>query len=133
MKTHLSLAARDLDASVAFYTTLLGVTPAKLRDDYALFVVDDPGMELPLYHDADAVAAPGAHYGVVVNDVRAVIQKMSDLDAAGYRVAVECETTCCYANQTKVWANDPDGYRWETYVVHEEVDEAGTDDVACCA
>jgi catechol 2,3-dioxygenase-like lactoylglutathione lyase family enzyme len=130
---HLSLAARDLDASIAFYTTLFGSTPAKRRDDYALFVVDDPGIELALYHDAGAVAAAGTHFGVVVTDVRSVMQKMSDLDAAGYHVAVECETTCCYANQTKVWANDPDGYRWETYVVHEEVDEAGTDDVACCA
>ncbi len=29
MKMHLNLATRDLDASVAFYATLLGAQPAK--------------------------------------------------------------------------------------------------------
>ena len=29
MKMHLNLATRDLDASIAFYSTLLGATPAK--------------------------------------------------------------------------------------------------------
>src|SRR6185312_13740252 len=35
MKTHLNLATTDLEKSVAFYSALLGATPAKRLDDYA--------------------------------------------------------------------------------------------------
>ena len=42
--------------------------------------------------------------------------------------------TCCYAVQNKVWATDPDGNKWETYVV---LDNDGTQhqstQKACCA
>ena len=48
MKMHLNLATRDLDASVAFYSTLLGATPAKKLADYALFITGQPGLELAL-------------------------------------------------------------------------------------
>jgi len=41
---------------------------------------------------------------------------------------VEREETCCYANQTKVWASDPEGRRWETYFVHEDTEERDQDD-----
>ncbi|MBV8670742.1 MAG: VOC family protein, partial [Candidatus Eremiobacteraeota bacterium] len=54
MRTHMSFATKDLDASVAFYRTLLGVEPAKQYKDYALFLIDDPGLELALSRDADA-------------------------------------------------------------------------------
>ena len=46
MKTHLHLSTRDLDESVAFYRTLLGSEPRKSYGDYALFVTEDPGLEL---------------------------------------------------------------------------------------
>ena len=42
--------------------------------------------------------------------------------------------TCCYAVQNKVWATDPDGNKWEVYVV---LDNDGTQhhstQSACCA
>lgn len=48
MKTHLNLATTDLEKSVAFYSTLLDAKPAKLLNDYALFITEQPGMELAL-------------------------------------------------------------------------------------
>jgi catechol 2,3-dioxygenase-like lactoylglutathione lyase family enzyme len=133
MKTHLNLATRDLRASVAFYETLLGAPPAKSLDDYALFVTDQPGLELALDRDASAQAPRGDHFGIVVESVEAVDAQIARLEAAGYPVDVEREETCCYANQTKVWATDPDGRRWETYVVHAETGERDGADEACCA
>jgi catechol 2,3-dioxygenase-like lactoylglutathione lyase family enzyme len=117
---HLSLATRDLDASIAFYATLLGAAPAKTLPDYALFISEQPGLELALDLDGGAVAAPGQHFGIVVESVDAVEAQVERLRAAGYAIDVEREETCCYANQTKVWASDPDGRRWETYFVHDE-------------
>jgi catechol 2,3-dioxygenase-like lactoylglutathione lyase family enzyme len=132
MKMHLNLATRDLDASVAFYSTLLGASPAKRLDDYALFITEQPGLELALDLDKDANAAPGQHFGIVVDTPDAVDAQILRLTAAGYATDIEREETCCYANQTKVWASDPEGRRWETYFVHEDTEERDQDDMSCC-
>ena len=129
MKMHLNLATRDLDASVAFYSTLLAAPPLKKLGDYALFVTEQPGLELALDLDADAQAGRGQHFGIVVESTDAVDAQIARLEAAGYATDVERDETCCYANQTKVWASDPEGRRWETYVVHEESEARDT----CCA
>jgi catechol 2,3-dioxygenase-like lactoylglutathione lyase family enzyme len=132
MKMHLNLATRDLDASVAFYSTLLGAAPVKKLEDYALFVTNQPGLELALDLDAGALAGRGQHFGIVVETAEAVDAQISRLEAAGYATDIEREETCCYANQTKVWASDPEGRRWETYVVHEETAVRDDEDMTCC-
>ena len=132
MKIHLNLATRDLDRSVAFYSTLLGAQPFKKLDDYALFVTEEPGLELALDLDADAQAARGQHFGIVVESTDAVDAQIARLHAAGHPIEVEREETCCYAVQTKVWASDPEGRRWETYVVHEESEARDDEATTCC-
>jgi catechol 2,3-dioxygenase-like lactoylglutathione lyase family enzyme len=122
---------RDLDAGVAFYATLFGTRPVKRLSDYALFLIDDPGVELALDLDPDARAAPGEHFGIAVDSLDVVERQIERLRDAGYATEIERAETCCYANQTKVWARDPEGRRWETYVVHEET-EARDDAEACC-
>ena len=120
MKTHLNFATRDLDASVAFYSTLLGAAPVKKLDDYTLFITERPGLELALDLDDNAVAGSGQHFGIAVESVAEVEAQMERLQSAGYAIDVERAETCCYAKQTKVWASDPEGRRWETYFVHED-------------
>jgi len=132
MKMHLNLATRDLDASVAFYSALLDARPAKKLDDYALFVTEQPGLELALDLDGGAQAGHGQHFGIVVESVDAVDAQIARLQSGGYAVDVEHEETCCYANQTKVWASDPEGRRWETYVVHEDTAARDDEDTTCC-
>lgn len=129
MKTHLNLATADLEKSVAFYRTLLDAEPAKRLADYALFITEDPGLELALDLDPEAKLSHGAHFGVVVDSADEVDAAVARLEASGLRTLVEREETCCYAKQTKVWATDPDGRRWEVYTVHEETEERET---SCC-
>ena len=31
-------------------------------------------------------------------------------------------TNCCYAEQDKFWVEDPDGYHWEVYQFHKDVE-----------
>jgi catechol 2,3-dioxygenase-like lactoylglutathione lyase family enzyme len=132
MKMHLNLATRDLDASVAFYRTLLLSEPAKHYADYALFLTERPGLELALDHDPAIEVREGAHYGIAVENTAEVDAAIARLQAAGYPVEVETEETCCYAVQNKVWATDPDGRRWETYFVVAEAEESGGEAPACC-
>jgi catechol 2,3-dioxygenase-like lactoylglutathione lyase family enzyme len=131
MKTHFNFATADLNASVSFYSSLFKARPAKVRPDYALFIVDDPGIELALDARAEVRPTTDAHYGIYVESSSDVNDAIDRLTAAGLPTAVEREETCCYANQTKVWATDPDGRRWEIYTVHEETQER--DDPSCCA
>ncbi len=132
MKMHLNLATRDLDASVAFYRALMDSEPAKHYPDYALFLTDEPPLELALDLDPSVEVSEGAHYGVVVESPEIVIAAIGRLKNAGYPVDVETDETCCYAVQNKVWATDPDGRRWETYYVVAESEERENVATACC-
>jgi catechol 2,3-dioxygenase-like lactoylglutathione lyase family enzyme len=132
MKMHLNLATRDIDASVAFYRTLLLAQPAKHYADYALFVTEQPGLELALDLDTHVNVHESAHYGVVVESAEQVEATIARFEEAGFPVDVERDETCCYAVQTKVWTTDPDGRRWETYVVIAESEERQGETIACC-
>ncbi len=131
MKIHLNLATQNLDASVAFYRTLLAAEPAKRYDDYALFLTEDPRLELALDADPNTKVVEGAHYGVVVEKPKDVDAAIARLRAADYAVDVEMDEKCCYAVQNKVWATDPDGRRWETYFVIAETEERDNEVTTC--
>ncbi len=132
MKTHLNLATTDLEKSVAFYATLLDARPAKVLSDYALFITEEPGLELAL-DLSDAVSPTrDAHYGIYVESADDVERAIGRLEAAGLASSIEREETCCYANQTKVWAIDPEGRRWEVYTVHEDTEERDDETRSCC-
>jgi catechol 2,3-dioxygenase-like lactoylglutathione lyase family enzyme len=133
MKTHVSFATSDLDRSVAFYAALLDAKPEKHLADYALFVTDEPALELALDHRAAASASRSDHFGIFVESAEEVERAIARLAGAGLQVEVERDQVCCYARQTKVWATDPDGRRWETYYVAEETEERDGANAGCCA
>jgi catechol 2,3-dioxygenase-like lactoylglutathione lyase family enzyme len=132
MKTHLSLTTTNLAESVDFYSALLDAKPHKLLSDYALFIVAQPGLELALEAQNSAPRPSGDHFGVFVETAADVEQAIARLQDAGLVSAIEREETCCYANQTKVWATDPMGRRWEIYTVHDDTEERDSADDACC-
>ena len=83
MKTHLNLATTDLTQSVAFYAVLLDASPAKLRDDYALFVTETPGLELALDARDSVLPTQDAHYGICVENVADVERAIARLERRG--------------------------------------------------
>jgi catechol 2,3-dioxygenase-like lactoylglutathione lyase family enzyme len=133
MKTHLNLATTDLEKSVRFYSTLLDAKPTKVLPDYALFITEQPGLELALDLRASVARTKDAHFGVFVDSVDEVERAIARLEASGLAESIEREDTCCYANQTKVWASDPEGRRWEVYTVHEDTEERDNENTLCCA
>ena len=60
--------------------------------------------------------------------------------AAGLAMKVEEKVSCCYAVQDKIWVADPDGNKWEVFVVldneaSQHMSRAGSycpDSVGCC-
>jgi catechol 2,3-dioxygenase-like lactoylglutathione lyase family enzyme len=116
MRIQLALNVSNLEEAIEFYSKMLGVPVNKRKPGYANFAVDEPPLKLVLFE------APGAperlnHLGVEVFENEQVTAATERLKAAGLVDRVEDETTCCYATQSKVWAKDPDGARWEWYRV----------------
>ncbi|NEZ04632.1 glyoxalase/bleomycin resistance/dioxygenase family protein [Wenzhouxiangella sp. XN201] len=120
-KTHISLDVKNLDAAVAFYRNFLQAEPAKVRSGYANFELDNPPLKLALN---EAKKSSVSHLGVQVADREAVFESIERLQAAGLETLVETDTDCCHAVQDKVWIADPDGHRWEVFVVKGDVPQA---------
>jgi len=131
VKTHLNFSTTDLAKSITFYSTLLDARPKKLLSDYALFITDEPPLELTLTVKT-ASHLTGDHYGIFVETTEEVDRAIARIQNAGLVASIEREQTCCYANQTKVWVTDPLGRRWEIYTVHEDIDERDTFTTSCC-
>jgi catechol 2,3-dioxygenase-like lactoylglutathione lyase family enzyme len=133
-RIHMALAVKDLVRSVAFYRTLFGQEPTKTRPRYAKFEVAEPPVNLALNEVGGATGPnnPVAHFGIQVKSTEAVGRIANRLTIAGLETAVEDNVTCCYAVQTKVWATDPDGNKWEVYVVLDNDGAQHQSPSACC-
>ena len=128
-RVQLALNVADLEASVAFYSTLFGVEPHKRRPGYANFAIKEPALKLVLIEmgeDARGHGTTGAlnHLGVEVDSAAEVEAGSARLAEAGLVTLDELNTTCCYALQDKVWVHDPAGAPWEIYTVKDD-DPAG--------
>ena len=121
-RIHVAFGVRDVERSIAFYRTLFGQEPSKTRPGYAKFEVADPPVNLAL-NAVGGETGPNnavAHFGVQVKSSDAVRTIADRLEEARLPTRAEEHITCCYAVQDKVWATDPDGNRWEVYVVLDD-------------
>ncbi|GGJ96715.1 glyoxalase [Pilimelia anulata] len=132
-RVQLALRVSDLEGSVAFYTRLFGVEPAKRRPGYANFAVADPPLKLVLLDGAAGEPTALDHLGVEVLTGAEVEAAAERLAGAGLATVAENDTECCYALQDKVWVRGPGGEPWEVYTVKADADRrdkpAGA---ACC-
>lgn len=118
LKTHVALNASNIEKSVAFYRAMFGVEPVKHKVDYAKFDIANPALNLTL-NLTSSVHSGGAlsHLGVQVESTEDVKAAAKRFQEAGLALLPENNTDCCYALQDKVWVTDPDGNRWEVFVV----------------
>jgi catechol 2,3-dioxygenase-like lactoylglutathione lyase family enzyme len=118
VKVHVALNTPRFDESVRFYRTFLGLEPVKLKPGYAKFDVAEPGLNLTL-NASRGVESAGAlnHLGIQVQSTEAVRAAADRLKAEGLATFEEEDVDCCYALQDKVWVTDPNGYKWEVFVV----------------
>ena len=124
-RLQLALNVPDIDDAVAFYSKLFATEPAKRKPGYANFAVDEPPLKLVLIENADTAAAGTLnHLGVEVFSTAEVAAAQRRLEGDGLATVDEAGV-CCYAQQEKVWVNDPDGAPWEIYTVLADSDTAG--------
>ncbi len=135
LKPHVSLNVTSVDASVAFYEKVFGVTATKRRPGYAKFDLAEPSLNLSMVEVAPT-GLNASHFGIQVAKSEDVAAAWTRFKEAGLATRTEENTSCCYALQDKVWVADPDGNEWEVFVVkgdtdvmHDDPEKAKT---ACC-
>lgn len=131
-RAQLALNVDDLDEAIGFYSKLFNTTPAKVKPGYANFAVAEPPLKLVLIENPGHGGTLN-HLGVEVassESVRAEIARLSD---EAMFTEEEIGTTCCFAEQDKVWVTAPDGERWEVYTVLADSDTFGDNpETSCC-
>ncbi len=119
-RLHVSISVAAVQRSLPFYELLFNQPPTKVRPGYAKFEVAEPPVNFVLNERVGVKRGEGlSHMGIQVKSTQAVADAKARLEGAGMETLVEEQVTCCYAVQDKAWVTDPDGNRWEIYVVTE--------------
>ncbi|HLS83083.1 MAG TPA: ArsI/CadI family heavy metal resistance metalloenzyme [Arenimonas sp.] len=110
---HVHLNVSDLDTSIRFYSQLFACEPAVVKPDYAKWMLADPSVNFAI---STSGRQPGIdHLGLQTDSDEGLREIGRRLDAAGSSVVPEAGVVCCYAQSDKLWTEDPQGIRWETF------------------
>ncbi|MBT0963866.1 ArsI/CadI family heavy metal resistance metalloenzyme [Denitromonas iodatirespirans] len=132
---HVHISVKHIDESIAFYTKLFGLPPAKRQEDYAKWMLDDPRINFAISARGHAVGLN--HFGFQADsaDALAELKTLAESAAAG-EVLDQGDATCCYARSNKHWTLDPQGLAWEHFFTQADTAEFGHDTAApsgaCC-
>ncbi|MFI7076134.1 ArsI/CadI family heavy metal resistance metalloenzyme [Micromonospora sp. NPDC049903] len=131
-RVQLALRVSDLEGSVAFYSKLFSVEPAKRRPGYANFAVQNPPMKLVLLEGEPGQPTVMDHLGVEVSTTEEVNAATQRLTESGLITLEENSTECCYALQDKVWVRGPGDEPWEVYTVKADSDHLEKTTASAC-
>ncbi|KRA44530.1 ArsI/CadI family heavy metal resistance metalloenzyme [Pseudoxanthomonas sp. Root630] len=126
---HVHLNVTDLDTSIRFYSALFATQPAVVKPDYAKWMLDDPRVNFAI--STTGRAAGIDHLGFQVESADGLAAIGRRLDAAGGTVVPEDATICCYAQSDKLWTEDPQGTRWESFHTTGEATTYYAGEAAC--
>ncbi len=112
-RIHINLGVQDLEASLAFYTALFGVSPSVVKPDYAKWDLDNPAVNFAIN---SCCGGAGVHHLGIQAESEAELQDVvARMRAAGHGTETERDVNCCYSRQDKAWIDDPHGVRWEAF------------------
>ncbi|TXH07613.1 MAG: glyoxalase/bleomycin resistance/dioxygenase family protein [Candidatus Moraniibacteriota bacterium] len=134
-RMYIHLGVKNIDESVKFYNALFGTEPAKLKPDYAKWMLEDPRINFAISTRAGKVGVD--HMGLQVDDVSELNVLREQMSAANISTHSDGETTCCYAKSEKSWVEDPNGVAWEAYHTMEDAQifsgsDKSSEEGACC-
>ena len=126
---HVHLNVADLPSSIRFYSALFASQPTVTKPDYAKWMLEDPRVNFAI---STTGRVPGIdHLGIQVDNEDGLKELGTRLDAAGGSVVPEDATVCCYAQSDKLWTEDPQGTRWETFHTFGDATTYYAGDAAC--
>ena len=126
---HVHLNVSDLDTSIRFYNQLFAAEPSVRKDDYAKWLLDDPRVNFAISTRGGVTGID--HLGLQVEEGDALAAIGERLDAAGASLVPQDAAICCYARSDKLWTEDPQGVRWESFHTLGEATTYHAGDAAC--
>ncbi len=124
MRLQLALNVDNLNDSIDFYTKMFDTPPAKVKDGYANFAIENPPLKLVLMEN------PGK--GESLNHLGVEVETAEEVTAAEQRIATNGletsgidDTVCCFAEKTETWITGPQT-RWEWYVKTADAEMGST-------
>ena len=132
---HVHVHVDDLNKNIAFYSAMFNQQPARVENDYAKWMLDDPAVNFAI---STRGAKPGLdHLGIQVETDDELQTLKTQATQAGMALLDEGNTTCCYARSDKYWITDPQGIAWEQFHTLDNIPvfrEGSTVPAsACCA
>lgn len=106
-RMHVAVNCSDLGKSLEFYRLFFGSEPAKVKDNYAKFELDNPTLHFSLNVRPFEKNGVLNHLGFQVDNTGDVLAMGERLRQANLLLIGEMNTTCCYAVQDKVLVYDP--------------------------
>ncbi|MBO1582404.1 ArsI/CadI family heavy metal resistance metalloenzyme [Bacillus sp. XF8] len=141
---HVGINVTNLEKSIEFYSKVFGMTPVKVKEDYAKFLLESPGLNFTLNVRDEVKGNQVNHFGFQVENHEEIVMHKERLEKEGFFAREETDTTCCYAVQDKFWVTDPDGNEWEFFYtkadseIHKvetscvSSDEKSINSTSCC-
>lgn len=129
---HVGINVTDLEKSIEFYEKVFGVSPVKVKVDYAKFLLETPGLNFTLNVRDEVKGNQVNHIGFQVDTAEEITLHKERLEKEGFFARDEMDTTCCYAVQDKFWVTDPDGNEWEFFYTKAQSDVHKIEDPSCC-
>jgi catechol 2,3-dioxygenase-like lactoylglutathione lyase family enzyme len=125
-RMHIHVAVKEIPESVKFYSTMFGVEPSVVKDDYAKWMLDDPRVNFAVSTFGQATKGVD-HLGIQVESPDELREIAGRLKAAEQPLVEQRDAACCYARSDKAWATDPNGLSWETFFTMGETTVYGED------
>jgi len=110
---HAHIGVKNLDKSIAFYTSVFGEEPTKRRSDYAKWQLEEPLVNFAISTVENHEGLN--HFGIQVDDDETLVQLEKQLSETENDLYEEGEVECCYARSKKTWSKDPSGIPWELF------------------
>ncbi|MEK4968469.1 ArsI/CadI family heavy metal resistance metalloenzyme [Cytobacillus sp. FSL R7-0696] len=126
---HIGINVTNLEASIAFYSKVFGVSPIKVEPTYSKFLLEQPGLNFTLNVKDEVNGNQVNHFGFQVETQEEIDHHKQRLEQEGFFAREERDTTCCYALQDKFWITDPDGNEWEFFYTKAD---RGVQSERCC-
>lgn len=119
---HVSLYVSDIDKTVEFYQAFFDQKATKIEEGYAKFILDSPSLIISFVKKPERIQQSFGHLGFQVQELDQMKASLERMKRHQMPIREEMGTSCCYALQDKFWVQDPDGYQWEVYYFHEDVE-----------
>ena len=131
MRLQLALNVHNLKEAIDFYSKLFNTAPHKIRTGYANFAIESPPLKLVLFENPLAESRLN-HLGVEVLDQASLTKSQQRFTEADLLDSTESEVVCCHAAQNKIWVREPQGLKWEWYMITDDNPPLQSDQTACC-